>query len=299
MKQKALARQAKVSLRTVERAEASKPIDKPNLRRIVKVLVGEMEESKLAKELYLYRTFDKRCDDVKDWTTVARHFDKQGEHDRAVDCMTTVVDCLDLGKPFHATALVYLTTFYEHLDLFEAAVKAVNAVIDHREKRKRFDDDYYWALYQRGIANRRIAELMRRRTWLLTNAVQQRLDAAREDFLKVIECGLESHCVSARHHLAVVDMHQGKYQEAITSLLECLEDRQRAEGKSPTDYEARTRQAYEHRRLGQCYALLACNENGDEFRNQAKRHFSLASELAAGDVRVRSEIEGDLSAFLD
>jgi tetratricopeptide (TPR) repeat protein len=298
MIQQRLASRAKVSLRTIERAEASKRIDKSKLRKIVEVLVGAMEATRLEDELLLYQKFDvKQCDDARGWIASASRFDQRGEFQRAADCVKTLVDSLSKEHPCHAEACICLATFYDHLNLFEEAVEVANRVIHPREESTQLDDSYYWAIYQRGIAFRRMAEYRRSRTWTITPAVQQLLDTARKDFEKVMQSKDERHKVSAKHHLAVLDFHEGEYDKAIKSLSECLHTRQQAEGESPADPEARTRHAYDYRRLGQCCAQLFYQGHNKMFLDRAKEHFSQARKLAIGNTRVLREIGDDIKAF--
>ncbi len=308
MPQKQLAGLAGVSLRTIERAEASEPIGRSSFEQVVKVLVGRIDASRLKDELwkdelwkdelFLYQKFDvERGDDARTWLAAASRFDQRDEPRRAADCVKVVVDSLKPTHPCHADACIQLAVFYDHLNLFEEAVEAANRVIDRRGTRGQSDDSRLWARFQRGIASRRMAERLRSRSWTLTPAVRELLEAARADFETVRARGDERHQVSALHHLAVLDIHVGRYSEAIKSLEECVRVRERAEGKPPEDIQARTRLAYEYRRLGQCCAQLFHRGGDEKFRDEARRHFSRARELAAGNARVLREIDDDVGAF--
>ena len=308
--QRELARNAGVSLSSVERCEAATAtrVDRRVLRQIVKALEKEsleQERETLDHLVLQYQCLDlEQGDDPRKWIALSREYDRRSDFDRAYQLAQMIVDVVSAPEhPAFGEARIHLVTVLDHLDDFDTALEVANELIELKERRGRRDTDLMSMRYHRAIVNRRIGEELLARTRSITGSVRVYLEKAKREFEAVRRArqSKAKHKVGARHHLGVIDLLFGRDQNAIDTFSACLQDRRKADGDDPDDPAARVRHAYECRRLGQAEALRFLHEQEperkDRYRNAAMAWFDQAERLAAGNRRTLAEIKYDRTAF--
>jgi len=170
-----------------------------------------------------------------------------------------------------ATACCRIAYIQEQEDRITQGLKEADEVIGCPGAESRFGVNYWWALYLQGILLRRAGEYAAARGVL----ERVRTRARRPGFR-----------VSALHQLGNIDLELGDLDAAKDKFLRCEQKR----GRGEFDH----RRAYEHRRLGQVYALT-----GQPKEARAAFERALAISRRAANWRYVSLVHQDILKFLD
>ena len=171
----------------------------------------------------------------------------------------------------YATGCNRLAYIYEQQERLGDAMRELDEVVLKRDAQARYGPYYLWALHLRGIVLRRLG----------------RYDEARDALDRVARGSrLPGHPTSARHQLGIIDMELGDLDEAEQEFLRC----QGARGEGKYDH----RRAYEHRRLGQIYALTGREAAARQAFDQA-----IAVSTASANQRYVDLTHQDILKFLE
>jgi tetratricopeptide (TPR) repeat protein len=185
--------------------------------------------------------------------------------------------------------IVRLAMVYDHDRNWKEALRLLENI---DESLGTNHESYLWARYQRGLIQRVFAEdlLARRRGHESGEFITTLLEGAREDLDYVADTEVRGLDVAAHHQLAVLLMIDDEFEQALAMLDGCL--KQREEAPAESEERALFRQAYEHRRIGQCHAFLGSME-------EARDSFELAATLAkqSEHQRLLLELTRDLEAW--
>ncbi|MFQ5810398.1 MAG: NUDIX domain-containing protein, partial [Armatimonadota bacterium] len=157
----------------------------------------------------------------------------------------------------------------DHQDRFQEALSVLDDVVSEEDAEARYKRAYWWAQYHRGILLGRL----------------RRYEEARTVLTQVLPAGRRGLSVSALHQLGVVDLQVGDLAAAEKKFTKC----RRRRGSSPYDH----RRAYEHRRLGQVYALTRRLDDAASAFAQA-----IAISRDCGSSHYVEQTERDIVTFL-
>jgi tetratricopeptide (TPR) repeat protein/8-oxo-dGTP pyrophosphatase MutT (NUDIX family) len=152
------------------------------------------------------------------------------------------------------------------------ALDLVEGLLQEPGAKERLGRDYYWALHHQGICLWRMG----------------RYDEASQALEEILAAGIRGAGLTTGplHQLGIIDLHLGRYRKAEEKFETCRQRR----GEDRWNH----RRAYEHRRLGQAYALTG------RFP-QARAALDKATEISTNcvDRRYLRELNEDAVAFLD
>lgn len=173
--------------------------------------------------------------------------------------------------PF-ATACARLAYILEHEDRMHEALEWTDRFNAEQDMATRCDPVYYWWVnFQRSVSLRRL----------------YRYDEATDLLEKTRSSGAHTgQNLSALHNLGVIDLELGRLPQAETKFQQCLKER----GEERWDH----RRAFEHRRLGEVYALTGR-------ANEARAAFEQALLISdnCGNRRYTRHVRSDIVLFLD
>jgi 8-oxo-dGTP pyrophosphatase MutT (NUDIX family)/predicted negative regulator of RcsB-dependent stress response len=194
----------------------------------------------------------------------------EGRYDQAlalIEELRTIAEKTgDMGV--YVAASVKLARVYENLGEPDQALDVLKTLICH-PKAEEERSWYWWAQYHIGINLHKLS----------------RSDCARNVLEKVRERGQGDLALSALHQLGVIDLEEGRLEQAKEKFEQCLRER--------SDDEYNHRRAFEYRRLGQTYALM------DRFK-EAQQAFAKAMRISqrCGDWRYVRRTRQDVATFL-
>ena len=204
-----LAERTKCTKRTIQRAEEQGcRIDKFTLKEIADAL-------NVPKDLLRVPDFTK-TDDPGEWLTRAIRFDNEMNYGHAIEIGETVMQYLQSSDEASVEVCVRLASFYDHAREWEKALRllADNIPIDKKNLADSTNKQIVWALYQRGINQRCLAEdLLRRTAGKSTPTTKSLLIQARSDLENVHRC-LEEDKSAPLHQLGILLMLDKKYAAA-------------------------------------------------------------------------------------
>lgn len=231
-------------------------------------------------------------DRPEDWLAYAVRLDQNGDTGAAIQLSRTILRFVEPPHPEGVQTAIRLATFYDHAQQWEQALAVLDKLLNDEDLLDETPDATSWVRYQRGLIRRRLAEdLMARAHGRIGTATAALLRSARIELEDVRSTGPKHVQVAAEHQIAVLDLIAGDFARAIVGFQSCLLQRldsKRVPGIStPGDF----RSAYEHRRIGQCLALLGREQD------ECRAAFEEARTLAAGQERLLGEIRRDALAL--
>lgn len=169
---------------------------------------------------------------------------------------------------YYVAACVKLATVYENLGKPDQALDVLNTLICH-PKAEEERSWYWWTQYHAGINLHKLGQN----------------DCARNVLETVRERAQGDLAISALHQLGVIDLEEGKLEQAKEKFEQCLRER--------GDDEYNHRRAFEYRRLGQVYALMERFEDAQQAFAEA-----VIISKRCGDWRYVWRTRKDIARFV-
>jgi len=215
-----------------------------------------------------------RSDSIPVLVFIAEIHDMAGRSEKATSICGSLLESLSPDQALEHGIHVKLATYLDHLKLYERSSEVLEEYLDELERRHEYDINYWWARYHRGINNRRLERF--------ASAIEEFEQVRRQLRWNLLRLG-------ALHQIAVVELmigHESDLPEVEGKLRQCLQER----GDDEYDH----RRAYEHRRLGQLYAL----DKGrlEDAATEFERARIISDRCSHG--RFLKEIGRDLVAFV-
>lgn len=205
----------------------------------------------------------------------AIRYDMEGKHGDAVNiCQKLLEETSQSDAAWYlqsySTACVNLAAFYDHQGQQEKALELLDRLISQPNAENQYGENYWWALYQKGIMLRRQKQYEQARK-VLNEGYEFYKKKPKKDYL-----------FSFLHQLGVIDLEQGRSEDAEAKFNECLEGRR--------NEKMNFRLAYEYRRRGQVYAKTGRLDKALDDFNKAKEiakdcHFQRYVQEIEADIR--------------
>jgi len=233
-------------------------------------------------------------DDPQLWLKRAIRYDMNANYGLAIEIAEAILHYVSPEETVFQSTCVRLASFHEHcrnwevaLNLLEEHLLNVRQLLTHH-----VEGQSPWALYQRGLIRRCLAEdLLQRTGGQRTAAINRLLTGARTDLERII-ASPDAHKSAPLHQLGVLLMLDKDYPTAIETFQRSLRLRQSRDGENPLDHEALFRHGYTYRRLGQCYAHMGRSTDASECLLRAKEIAETTQHK-----RLAREVERDLTAW--
>jgi len=284
--QEKLAEEANCNKRNVQRAETGKHrVYLATLDRIAQALKVEAHELMVPDIV--------GGDDPDEWLKRAIRYDLAANYGLAIEIGKVILESVPSSESVFRQACVRLASFYEHTHDWEAALQLLDEhLLTDENLREPVKGQTAWALYQRGLIRRYLAEdYLRRSSGEKTSRIEQLLGDARADLEHVL-ASPEAARSAPLHQLGVLMMIEHDYSTAIETLLRSLRLRQAHDGDNPLDPKALYRHGYTYRRMGQCYARMGRLTEAEECLARSQE-----IAKATGHQRLLGEVKRDLDAW--
>ncbi len=200
---------------------------------------------------------------------VAQTLSMEGRYDEGAKLYTSMLG-LSLSPEQYSAAVVRLSVTYEERKQTTRALRILRKLVASRSARKRYGENFWWAQYQIG------KNLLSKKQYDQAKRVLERVRRQSKE---------GSRRTAALHQLGVLDLEQGDFAQAERKFKECLKER----GSGPTNH----RRAFEHRRLGDVYALTGRPEDAE---NEFKKALDISE--SCGDRRYVKETKQDRARLL-
>lgn len=284
--QETLAEKVACNKRNIQRAEAKgRRVSLTTLDEIAQALEVEVHELMVPDIV--------GGDDPEEWLKRAIRYDLAANYGLAIEIGKVILESVPSSEDLFRKACVRLATFYEHSHDWEAALQLLDEHLLADEKLlEPVEGQTAWAMYQRGLIRRCLAEdYLRRSSGEKTPRIEQLLGDARADLERVL-ASPQATSSAPLHQLGVLLMIEQDYSTALEKLQRSLRLRQAHDGDNPLDHAALYRHGYTYRRMGQCYARM-------ERLEEAEECLGLAQKIAktTGHQRLLSEVKRDLDAW--